>query len=273
MARPTYTARLLKKICISESAQCFHLEFIIDELEHFDLAAGQFLSAVAVDQRGKSQTRAYSIASAANANRFDLCVNRVEGGFFSNHLADLTDLPVGGTIQVHGPHGNFNLKEPLTDSIFVATGTGIAPMRAFTQALFPGSGPDAGADLSQGKQIWLVYGTRHASELYYSDYFESIAAEHANFHYIATLSRAQEDWTGRRGYVQDYVREIVESRNPPSTIPNPALIAAPSDGPPPAPVFKIYTYICGLNNMVAGVRDLLTGLGWHKKQILFERYD
>ena len=37
--------------------------------------------------------------------------------------------------------------------------------------------------------------------------------------------------------------------------------------------FDIYAYICGLNFMVSGVRDLLTGFGWHKKQIVFERYD
>ena len=85
---------------LSDSAQCFHFEFVIDELESFRFTPGQFVSAVAEDPNGKEQTRAYSIASAANGNRFDLCLNRVEGGFFSNRLADLPDLPVGGTIQV-----------------------------------------------------------------------------------------------------------------------------------------------------------------------------
>ena len=65
---------------------------------------------MAEDANGKQQTRAYSIASAANGNRFELCVNRVENGFFSNHLADLPDLPVGGTIRIHGPHGHFILQ-------------------------------------------------------------------------------------------------------------------------------------------------------------------
>ena len=37
--------------------------------------------------------------------------------------------------------------------------------------------------------------------------------------------------------------------------------------------FDIHTYICGLNNMVAAVRERLTDFGWHKKQIVFERYD
>ena len=148
MARELHTARLLKKVCISEVAQCYHFEFVLEDLESFPFTSGQFISAVAPDVNGKQQTRAYSIASAANGNRFELCVNRVPEGFFSNHLADLTDLPPGGSIQVHGPHGHFVLKQPITDSILISTGTGIAPMRGYAQWLFPETGPDAGLDRS-----------------------------------------------------------------------------------------------------------------------------
>lgn len=268
MARELYTARLARKECISEAAQCYHFEFEIEGLQSFPFASGQFISAVAHDPSGKQQTRAYSIASAARANRFDLCVNRVENGFFSNHLADLPDLPVGGTIQVHGPHGHFVLEQPVTDSIFVATGTGIAPMRGFAQWLFP----EGGEDRSNGKDIWLVYGTRYETDLYYHDEFEALAQRHPNFHYLATLSRAQDSWTGLRGYVQDHVARIVEERAARLGLPLPQPQVDPAV-PAKDLRFDIYAYICGLNNMVSGVRDKLTGYGWHKKQIVFERYD
>ncbi len=268
LERKLYAARLDRKVCISESAQCFHFEFVIDELEIFPFTAGQFVSTVATDEKGKQQTRAYSIASAARGKSFDLCVNRVEGGFFSNHLADLTDLPPGGTVKVHGPHGHFILRTPVTDSILIATGTGIAPMRGFVQWLFPEGGPDR----SEGKDIWLVYGTRHESELYYQEEFEALSAKHPNFHYLATLSRAGDAWTGLRGYVQDHVARIVEER---AARLGQTLPVAPVDPATPASElnFDIYAYICGLNNMVSGVREKLAGYGWHRKQIIFERYD
>lgn len=268
MERKLYTARLERKLCISESAQCFHFEFVIDELEDFPFTAGQFVSTVALDPKGKQQTRAYSIASAARANRFELCVNRVEGGFFSNHLADLTDLPPGGTVKVHGPHGHFVLRTPMTDSIFISTGTGIAPMRAYVQWLFPTDGPDR----SEGREVWCVYGTRYESELYYRDEFEELATRKPNFHYLATLSRADESWKGLRGYVQEHVARIVEER---AARLNQALPRPPIDPATPSTDlhFDIHAYICGLNNMVSGVRDRLAGYGWHRKQIIFERYD
>lgn len=265
MEREFYTARLERKQCISESAQTFHFEFVLDEPETFSFIPGQFVSCVTNDPTGKEQIRAYSIASAANGKRFDLCLNRVDGGFFSNLLADL---PVGGTVQVYGPNGFFTLREPITDSIFIATGTGVAPIRGFLQWLFPSGGPDR----SEGKQIWLVYGTRRESELYYRDEFEAYASRHSNFHYLTTLSRAPDGWTGLHGYVQEHAGRIIEEHAAKrgQSLPLPP----PDPGIPPGELrFDVIAYICGLSNMINSVRDRLKSYGWHRKQIIFERYD
>jgi ferredoxin-NADP reductase len=263
LERPLYTSRLARKCCLSEPAQCFHLEFVADELERFDFVAGQFVSMVANDLTGKSQTRAYSIASTPRGNEFDLCVNRVEGGFFSNLLCDLEE---GQRIQFHGPHGYFLLRQPLSDSILIATGTGIAPMLSFAQALFPGHGPHAGQDLSGGREIWLVYGTRYATEIYYREYFEKLAGVYPNFHYVASLSRPDENWQGGRGYVQEFVERIAAEHAARSH-----AAAAPTVAEGGG--FNIHAYICGLNEMVAENRETLKKLGWQRKQIIFERYD
>jgi ferredoxin-NADP reductase len=257
--RQLFTARLQQKLLLSDPAQCYHLEFSIDELSHFDFAPGQFISCIAVDDRGKSQTRAYSIASAPRANQFDLCVNRVEGGFFSKLLCDLEP---GQTVQFHGPHGLFTLRQPLTDSIFIATGTGIAPIRGYIEWLFP----ESGEDRSQGRAIWLVYGTRYTTGLYYKKYFEKIAAERHNFRYLSTLSRPHDDWEGLRGYVQDHVARIVTERAKQKH--SDLVVTAAEPGG-----FDIHAYVCGLNIMVSANREKLKDLGWQRKQIIFERYD
>ena len=268
MDRAFHSARLVRKRCLSHAAETYHLEFAIPQLDTFPFVPGQFISAVADDAVGKEQVRAYSIASAPNGNHFHLCLNRVAGGFFSNLLADLPDLPVGDMIQVYGPNGFFTLREPLTDSILIATGTGVAPMRSFLEWLFPAAGPDR----SQGRQIWLVYGTRHEPEIYYRDEFEALARRHPNFHYLPTLSRAAEPWPGLRGYVQDHVARIVRERAERLGLSLPAPPVDPAIAPAELR-FDIHAYLCGLSPMVNSVRELLKSFGWHRRQIVFERYD
>lgn len=250
MAREIYTARLKKTVVLSEKNQCKHFEFEVEHpgMEKFDFAPGQFLSLLAKNG-DKQMTRAYSIASGPRGNlHFDLCLNRVEGGFFSNFLCDMEH---GNIVHFHGPHGHFVLRNPLRDSIFIATGTGIAPMRGFVEWLFPLNGRPPRND---GRQIYLVFGTRHPTELYYHDFFEAVAKHTPDFHYITTLSRPPEDWTGPRGYVQDQVQRILDAR--------------PDKGKD-----SMDAYICGLNLMVSANRKLLADYGWDKKQIVFERYD
>jgi ferredoxin-NADP reductase len=236
--RPLLTARLLRSLSLS--AETKHLEFQVEELPRFDFAAGQFVSMRALHD-GREITRAYSIASPPRGdNRFDLCLNRVEQGFFSNFLCDLKE---GAEVKFDGPHGFFVLRQPARDSLFIATGTGIAPIRGMLHWLF--------ADRSQhaGRQFWLVFGVRYRSDLYYHDEFLGLVREHANSHYLPTLSRENPGWTGARGYVQEHVRPLAQGHT------------------------GMDAYICGLRSMVQANRELLKSLGWERKSVLYERFD
>ena len=252
MERRMYSARLLGKKLLAQSSQCYHLEFDIPEIENFAFESGQFVSMVAEDGRGKAQTRAYSLASAPRGNRLELCLDRVDGGFFSNQLANAN---LGATISFHGPYGLFVLRRPLVDSLLIATGTGIAPMRSFVESLFSSEREDR----SDGKHFWLVYGARHESEIYYRHYFEKTAAEHTNFHFLPTVSHPHEGWEGLRGNVETHVRKLLLD----------GVGADASIGS----VMPALAYICGLNDMVSTNRAQLKELGWDRKQIVFERYD
>ncbi len=236
------TARLTHSILLSERTK--HLEFQVEDASQFHFIPGQFISVREPRSDGKVLTRAYSLASEPRSDAtFDLCLNRVDEGFMSNYLCDLEP---GAQVHFHGPHGHFVLRDPLHDSIFVATGTGVAPLRGMVQWLFQHP------ERYGGREFWLVYGTRYPDDIYYREEFEEIAKRHPNFHYIITLSRAGDEWQGARGWVQDRVREIVKAH----------------------PDRELDAYICGLNQMVSGVRTLLKEeFGWDRKRIVYERYD
>lgn len=236
--RPLLTARLLRSVPLSDDAR--HLEFAVEEVPRFDFIAGQFVS-MKEPHDGREITRAYSIASPPRGNNtFDLCLNRVSEGFFSNFLCDL---PAGETVPFHGPHGYFVLKNPVRDSLFIGTGTGIAPLRGMLHWMF------ADESRHRGREFFLVFGVRYQADLYYHDEFLQLGREHPHFHYLPTLSRDNPGWQGARGYVQEHVRRLAQGRT------------------------GMDAYICGLKDMVLANRDLLKELGWDRKSVLYERFD
>ena len=230
-----YTARLARVEALTENTKHFVWELVGPRPLEF--TAGQFIS-LHLPHNGADDNRAYSVASAPrNDASFDLCLNRVPGGYFSNHLCDLAP---GATIEFEGPFGFFVFRQPPRDSVFIATGTGIAPIRGMLEELFA-----AGTD----RHIWLIFGVRYPETILYGREFEALAALHANFHFWPTLSRAPAEWTGLRGHVQEHVERL----------------AAEHSG--------LDAYICGLKAMVDDVRQRLRARGFDRKQIRYERYD
>ena len=235
----TFSARVVRSIPLSEFTK--HLELEVSGVTHFGFVPGQWLSVKAHTPVGEEMIRPYSIASPPSENgHVAFCLNRVEEGFMSNHLFSLE---AGAEITFQGPFGNFILQQPLRDTVFVATGTGIAPIRSMLHWLL------AEESRHQGRQFWLLFGSRREQDIYYREEFECMAADHPNFHFLPTLSRPDTAWTGRRGYVQDHLVEIVGTRT------------------------DMYAYICGLAKMVKANRELLKSLGWDRTSIRYERYD
>jgi ferredoxin-NADP reductase len=231
-------ARLARSTNLSDYTK--HLEFEVEGAGHFGFVPGQWLSLTHTKPDGEEITRAYSIASPPDGNRFAFCLNRVQDGFMSNYLCDLEP---GAKISGQGPFGNFILRPPLRDTLFIATGTGIAPFRSMLHWLL------ADESRHQNKKIWLLFGSRTEKDIYYHAEFLRLAAEHKNFDYLPTLSRGNADWQGLRGYVQEHVSSIVSGR------------------------VDMHAYICGLDKMVSANRELLKSLGWDRKSILYEKYD
>jgi ferredoxin-NADP reductase len=235
----TFDAHVLRSVPLSEFTK--HLELEVNGVTRFGFVPGQWLSVKASTPDGGEMTRAYSIASPPSENgHVAFCLNRVQDGFMSNYLCSLDE---GAKIVFQGPFGDFILRPAMRDTVFIATGTGIAPFRSMMNWLL------ARADRHQERQFWLLFGGRREQDIYYREEFEHLAADHVNFHYIPTLSRAAAEWKGRRGYVQEHLAEIVGTHT------------------------DMHAYICGLDKMVKANRELLKSLGWDRTSIRYEKYD
>ena len=227
-------ARLVESRLIAPEVK--HFVFDVPEVEQLPYQSGQFVS-FSRDFDGKRITRAYSTASPPIGNRFDLCLNRVSDGIMSPWLFEIG---AGEMIDMKGPLGYFTLRHPPNDSIFVATGTGIAPFRGMLLQHLP-EHPD--------RRITLVFGVRYERSLLYRDEFEQLAREYPGFRFWPLLSRPEASWQGRTGHVQPHVLEALGDRR------------------------DIDVYICGLHQMVDDMRTQLKGIGLDRKRIIFEKYD
>ena len=213
-----------------------HFVFETPEVSDLSFTPGQFVS-LSRDIGGKEITRPYSIASKPHGNHFDLCLNLVKEGLLSPWLFTLEP---GAEIETTAPLGYFVVRNPQRDAVFVATGTGIAPIRSMLEDWIERGDP---------RQLTLIFGVRYEHSLLYRDEFEKLAAEHPNFRFWPTLSRPELSWTGRTGHVQQHLPEAVGERR------------------------DVDVYICGLKAMVDDVRVMLKGMGFDRKQIIYEKYD
>ena len=173
-------ARLLEIRDVGEEIRHFIFEAV--GMEKLVFTPGQFVS-LTDTIFGRKITRAYSIASPPRGdNRFELCLNRVKEGIFSPHLFVMR---AGDEVDMKGPLGGFVPRTPLRDSIFVATGTGIAPIRSMVLGLLPGN-PE--------HQLTLIFGVRHPANLLYSEEFAGLEQQAANFRFLPTVTRPVENW-------------------------------------------------------------------------------
>lgn len=211
--------------------------------EVFDYAPGQSINLL-LPLGAEPLKRAYSIASApAGSPRFELAVTRVEGGPGSEFLH--TAEP-GVVLRAIGPHGFFSRPESDPPSLFVATGTGVAPLRAMMHSALR-SGSRA--------PLWLLLGVRHEEDILYREELESLARAHDNFRFEPTLSRGASGWAGLRGYVQTHVAKLYRELERSVTTPP-------------------HVFICGLDRMVGTVKDLARKeLEVDRKKVHVERYD
>jgi CDP-4-dehydro-6-deoxyglucose reductase len=205
-------------------------------VERLHYKPGQFIS-ISEAAGGKPITRAYSICSAPMGRRFELCLNRVGNG---NLTPRLFELKPGDRVRFSGPAGHFVLRQPISDSVLVATGTGIAPFRAMLQDR---------RVWASGREFTLIFGVRNEQRLLYREEFEELARRQERFRFWPVLSRPSAGWSGRTGYVQPYVREALGDRR------------------------DLDVYLCGLKAMVNDVRRMLLEMGVDRDRIVHEQYE
>jgi CDP-4-dehydro-6-deoxyglucose reductase, E3 len=135
--------------------------------------------------------RSYSLANAnATEKHLELHIRSVPGGAMSEYW--FQQAKVNDLLRLNGPLGTFFLRQiGGLDLVFLATGTGIAPVKSMLEGMSALS-----AD-QQPRSITVYWGARKPQDLYCD-----VTAFSGSARYVPVLSQADATWSGTRGYVQ-----------------------------------------------------------------------
>lgn len=157
-----------------------------------DYLPGQYIDIIVRGVR-----RSYSIANAPRADGvINLQVRRVGCGVLSQYW--FNEAKINDLVRLEGPLGTFCLRDTSAKHlVFLATGTGIAPVKAMLEQLKAEPLPHC------CKRISVYWGNRRASDIYWEPVIQD-----TNFSFVPVVSRESE-WTGRRGHVQSAAIEDI----------------------------------------------------------------
>ena len=162
--------------------------------ERLQFLAGQYLDILLKD----GKRRSFSMANAPHDDQLlQLHVRKSPGGAFSRIVFDA--MKERAILRFEGPLGTFYMREdggkPI---IFVAGGTGFAPIKAIVEHAF---------EIGLDNPMVLYWGARSRKDLYMPDLPVAWQKAHPNFTYIPVLSEPLpgDAWQGRTGFVHQAV--------------------------------------------------------------------
>jgi len=153
--------------------------------------------------------RAYSIASPPSmGDAIELVVRLVPDGICTTWVFRI--LKEGDEIYFNGPYGEFFLRDADSDIVFIAGGSGLAPIRSILMEM---------AEQHNPRRAALYFGALGERDLYYVDQMHQLQKELPSFEFIPALSEpsAESHWDGETGLITEVLdrrEEGLRTRKP-----------------------------------------------------------
>jgi CDP-4-dehydro-6-deoxyglucose reductase, E3 len=197
----------------------------------FVFLEGQFIDIIGPN----SIKRSYSIAGISPNKEIILLIKRVKNGKLGNYWfneAKLNDL-----LRIEGPRGTFFLRDKSKSLVFLATGTGIAPIISILDGL------ESDPDFNQTESISLFWGNRVQQDFIWKPNFKKI-----NVNFFPVISRKDGEWKGKTGYVQDVALRVFDNAQ------------------------KLNVYACGASEMINSTKVSFIRAGLSEKDFYSDAF-
>jgi len=206
---------------------------------------GQYVQVLAPHYEKSSEEvyRAYSISSdPQDTSAIELIVRRVPDGICTTYLFDY--LKKGETVKINGPYGHFYLRENNAPIIFIAGGSGIAPIKCMLHHM-----KNAGIN----RKSIFFFGVRTTKDLFLVEEMEKMEDELEQFTFAPVVSQPEpeSEWKGATGRVTEVAGDYLKKQ---------------SD------VSDYEGYLCGSPGMIESSIEILSQFGITEDKIYYDKF-
>jgi CDP-4-dehydro-6-deoxyglucose reductase, E3 len=189
----TLPCRIEKMEKLAEDVMALWLK--LPSNERLQFLPGQYIDFLLKD----GKRRSFSLANSPEEDALlELHIRHVPGGQFTDHVFGA--MKVKDIMRISGPYGSFFLRESDKPAIFVAGGTGFAPIKSILAHAF---------HHEIDRQFVLYWGAKTLADLYQAAVPGQWQGTRKNFSFIPVLSEPDpaDHWPGRAGFVHAAVLE------------------------------------------------------------------
>ena len=173
--------------------------------QHMKYTPGQYVQVLAPQYEKSSEEvyRAYSISSdPADQAAIELIIRRVPDGICTTYLFDY--LKVGDKVRINGPYGQFYLRDTSAPIVFIAGGSGIAPIKCILHNM---------KNTNNNRRAVFFFGIRTTKDLFLAEEMTRFETQLVQFKFVPVVSQPESgaEWAGVTGRVthiaEDYLRK------------------------------------------------------------------
>lgn len=218
------------------------LRIALRQPESIEFTAGQYIQLESKEYAGREAVmRAYSLSSIpSDQDHVEVIIRKMPEGICTTWVFD--HLQPEEEVFLSGPYGQFQLTDTRAPAVFLAGGSGMAPIWSILREM---------RERGDDRQALYFFSGRNQEDLFFTEELFALEKELPNFRYIPCLTREPEDsdWTGERGRIPAIL---------PRYIPDAAAFEA---------------YLCGSANLIDACVAALRQAGISEDNVFYDKFE
>ena len=236
-----YICKCAEIVDLTYDIKQFRFELV--EPQQIDYIPGQYIQLFTpIYKKGIEEVyRAYSISSdPADKQNIELIIRLMPGGICTTYCFEY--LKVGDEVKFNGPYGDFQLSKTDAPIVFIAGGSGMAPIKCILHYM---------KNTNNSRKATYYFGANKVDELFLIDEMKGFESELTDFKFVPVVANPQnnENWNGETGLVTEAVQRTLKN-------------AADCE-----------SYLCGSPGMIDAAIKTLLELGMKQENIFFDKFE